>query len=82
MEDSNVIKLPVTEEPAAQRKRPAAPKPTPGSEAKRRLSNVQRLAALSETDGSVRLLEELLFGAEDQLLHRLVEVTHLTSVSS
>ncbi|CAK6984509.1 U3 small nucleolar RNA-associated protein 18 homolog [Scomber scombrus] len=73
MEDSNVIKLPVTEEPAAQRKRPGAPEPTPGSEAKRRLSNVQRLAALRETDGSVRLLEELLFGAEDQLLHRLVE---------
>ncbi|XP_067427022.1 U3 small nucleolar RNA-associated protein 18 homolog [Thunnus thynnus] len=73
MEDSNVIKLPVTEERGAAKKRPRAPKLNPGKEAKRRQRNVQRLAALGEADSSVKLLEELLFGAEDELLHRLVE---------
>ncbi|KAM7387635.1 hypothetical protein PAMA_009988 [Pampus argenteus] len=73
MEDGNVIKLPVTEErgPAKKRARPAKLKP--GKEAEKRQKNVERLAVLGEADSSVKLLEELVFGAEDELLERLVE---------
>ncbi|XP_070703390.1 U3 small nucleolar RNA-associated protein 18 homolog [Pempheris klunzingeri] len=75
MED--VIKLPVTEEtqpgkkPA--RKRTRAPKFDPEEEERKRQKHVKRLAVLGEKDSSVKLLEELVFGAEAELLERLVE---------
>uniref|UniRef100_A0A3B4YDN1 U3 small nucleolar RNA-associated protein 18 homolog n=1 Tax=Seriola lalandi dorsalis TaxID=1841481 RepID=A0A3B4YDN1_SERLL len=74
MADTNVIKLPVTEErgPATKRARP--PQFDPEEEEQNRQKNVKRVAALGEKDGSVKLLEELVFGAEAELLHRLVEV--------
>ncbi|XP_023251534.1 U3 small nucleolar RNA-associated protein 18 homolog isoform X1 [Seriola lalandi dorsalis] len=73
MADTNVIKLPVTEErgPATKRARP--PQFDPEEEEQNRQKNVKRVAALGEKDGSVKLLEELVFGAEAELLHRLVE---------
>uniref|UniRef100_A0A3Q4BD55 U3 small nucleolar RNA-associated protein 18 homolog n=1 Tax=Mola mola TaxID=94237 RepID=A0A3Q4BD55_MOLML len=45
----------------------------PAGEERRRQKNVKRLAVLGEKDSSVKLLEELVFGAEDELLERLVE---------
>ncbi|CAN9505102.1 unnamed protein product [Ophioblennius macclurei] len=82
MEDLSLIKL-----PASKEERPAAKKRSrdrgrgqdqnqdrnPQREEKKRRSNVKRLAALREEDGSVKLLEELLFGAEEELLGRLRE---------
>lgn len=75
MEDVNVIKLPVTEERAPAQKRVRPPKFDPEEEEETRQRHVKRLAALGQTDRSVKLLEELVFGAEDELLDRLVEVT-------
>lgn len=75
MEDGNVIKLPVTEERAPAKKKARPPKFNARQEAQTRQKNVRRLAALGEEDGSVKLLEELVFGAEDELVERLVEVT-------
>lgn len=73
----NVIKLPVAADGAADRaaakKRTRPPQFDPEEEEQARRRNVRRLAALGEADGSVKLLEELLFGAEEQLLGRLVE---------
>ncbi|XP_068458038.1 U3 small nucleolar RNA-associated protein 18 homolog isoform X3 [Clinocottus analis] len=70
MED--VIQLPAEERgPAAKRPRPAAP--NPAQEEQQRRAHVETLAALGRRDGAVKLLEELLFGAEDELLDRLVE---------
>ncbi|XP_051275949.1 U3 small nucleolar RNA-associated protein 18 homolog isoform X2 [Dicentrarchus labrax] len=73
MEEVNVIKLPPTEEKAAGKKRTRAPKFNPEQEAKIRRTNVKRLSVLGEEDTSVKLLEELVFGAEDELVERLVE---------
>ncbi|XP_031694944.1 U3 small nucleolar RNA-associated protein 18 homolog [Anarrhichthys ocellatus] len=73
MEDVNVIKLPVTEERLPAKKRTRPPKFDPREEDQERQTNVKRLAGLGETDESVKLLEELLFGAEDELVDRLVE---------
>ncbi|KAM8844122.1 U3 small nucleolar RNA-associated protein 18 homolog isoform 1-T4 [Spinachia spinachia] len=75
MED--VIKLPGTQDKTPGRtpgrKRTRAAKRDPQAEAETRRSNAERLAALGAEDGSVRLLEELVFGAEEELLERLVE---------
>ncbi len=76
MEDTNVIKLPVTEERGPVKKRTRPPKFDPEEEEQKRQKNVKRLAVLGEEDSSVKLLEELVFGAEDELVERLVEVTH------
>ncbi|KAI3359602.1 hypothetical protein L3Q82_013786 [Scortum barcoo] len=74
MEDVNVIKLPQTEDRAPAKKRSRPPKFDPEGEEQRRQKHVKRLSVLGEEDSSVRLLEELVFGAEDELLHRLVEL--------
>lgn len=74
MADMDVIKLPETEprEPA-KKKRTRPPKVDPEEEEQKRQKNVKRLAVLGEKDSSVKLLEELVFGAEDELVERLVE---------
>lgn len=77
MEDKNVIKLPVTEERERVKKRARPPTFDPEEEAQKRQKHVESLAVLGETDSSVKLLEELVFGAEDELVERLVEVTVL-----
>lgn len=75
MEDVNVIALPETEatKPARKRLRPA--KSDPEEEQRTRRENAESVAALGEQDGSVQLLEELVFGTEEELLGRLVEAT-------
>ncbi|KAK2894280.1 U3 small nucleolar RNA-associated protein 18 homolog [Channa argus] len=73
MDDVNVIKLPVTEEREPAKKRARPPKFDPKVEVQKRQRNVQSLAVLGQTDSSVKLLEELVFGAEDELVERLVE---------
>uniref|UniRef100_A0A3B4YXY7 U3 small nucleolar RNA-associated protein 18 homolog n=1 Tax=Seriola lalandi dorsalis TaxID=1841481 RepID=A0A3B4YXY7_SERLL len=55
------------------RERARPPQFDPEEEEQNRQKNVKRVAALGEKDGSVKLLEELVFGAEAELLHRLVE---------
>lgn len=70
-----VIKLPTTEDkPAAKRSRAAAAEP--GEEEGKRRKNVRLVSVLGEEDGSVKMLEELVFGAEDELLGRLVSSHH------
>ncbi|KAK9534440.1 hypothetical protein VZT92_006888 [Zoarces viviparus] len=81
MEDMNVIKLPVMEERQPAKKRTRPPKFDPKEEDQERQTNVKRLAGLGETDESVKLLEELLFGAEDELVDRLVEEEAQTGAS-
>uniref|UniRef100_A0A667WEA1 U3 small nucleolar RNA-associated protein 18 homolog n=1 Tax=Myripristis murdjan TaxID=586833 RepID=A0A667WEA1_9TELE len=56
---------------AAKQKRAAPVRPDLEQEEAKRQRNVETLAVLGEADGSVRLLEELVFGAEDELLDRL-----------
>ncbi|XP_028268122.1 U3 small nucleolar RNA-associated protein 18 homolog [Parambassis ranga] len=73
MEDKNVIKLPGTRDREATRKRARPVKLNPVEEEETRQKNTKRLAVLGESDESVKLLEELVFGAEDELLERLVE---------
>ncbi|XP_078101555.1 U3 small nucleolar RNA-associated protein 18 homolog isoform X2 [Sander vitreus] len=73
MEDVNVIKLPTTEERKTAKKRTRAPKFNPKEEEEKRRRNVQCVSVLGEEDSSVKLLEELVFGAEEQLLERLGE---------
>ncbi|XP_065820945.1 U3 small nucleolar RNA-associated protein 18 homolog isoform X3 [Labrus bergylta] len=77
MADLNVIKLPAEEvrEPAEKKvkKRARPPKLDPVEEAQKRQKNVASVRVLGEEDGSVKLLEELVFGAEDELVERLVE---------
>ncbi|XP_044037158.1 U3 small nucleolar RNA-associated protein 18 homolog isoform X2 [Siniperca chuatsi] len=73
MEDMNVIKLPATEERGPAKKRTRPPKFDPEEEEQKRQKNVKRLAVLGEKDTSVKLLEDLVFGAEDELVERLVE---------
>ncbi|XP_040917793.1 U3 small nucleolar RNA-associated protein 18 homolog isoform X2 [Toxotes jaculatrix] len=72
MEDVNVIKLPVTEE-RGPKKRARPPTFDPEKEEEKRQKNVRSLAVLGQKDSSVKLLEELVFGAEDELVERLVE---------
>ncbi|XP_026204550.1 U3 small nucleolar RNA-associated protein 18 homolog [Anabas testudineus] len=73
MDGTDVIKLPVTEERGPDKKRTRPAKFDPKEEAGKRRKNVESLAVLGETDSSVKLLEELVFGAEDELVERLVE---------
>uniref|UniRef100_M4AWV2 U3 small nucleolar RNA-associated protein 18 homolog n=1 Tax=Xiphophorus maculatus TaxID=8083 RepID=M4AWV2_XIPMA len=73
MEDENVIKLPVAENKITAKKRSRPPKFDPEEEEQRRQQNLKRLAVLGEEDGSVKRLETLVFGAEEELLERLVE---------
>lgn len=73
MEDANVIKLPVTEEKKTGKKRRRAPRFDPDEEERVRQQNLKRLAVLGEEDVSVKRLEKLVFGAEEELLERLVE---------
>ncbi|XP_056262279.1 U3 small nucleolar RNA-associated protein 18 homolog [Pseudoliparis swirei] len=70
----DLIQLPAAEEERGPaKKRTRTPRPDPGDEEEQRRTHVKRLSALGERDGSVKLLEELVFGAEDELLERLVE---------
>lgn len=73
MADTDVIKLPEERVPAKKRSR-AQPQSDPEEEARSRRRNAQRLAGLGASDSSVKLLEELVFGAEDELLEKLVQV--------
>nr|XP_020478820.1 U3 small nucleolar RNA-associated protein 18 homolog [Monopterus albus] len=73
MEDMNVIKLPATEKQASTKKRARSTTFDPEKEERTRKKHVQSLAVLGEEDGSVKLLEELVFGAEEELVDRLVE---------
>lgn len=73
MEDISFIKLPVTEGTEPAKKSPKRPQSSPQEEGKKRQRNVKRLAVLGQEDSSVKLLEELVFGAEEELLERLVE---------
>lgn len=70
MED--VKKLRATEHKAAAAKRSRAAAVEPGQEEVKRQKNVSLVAVLGEEDSSVKMLEELVFGAEDELLGRLV----------
>ncbi|XP_028310960.1 U3 small nucleolar RNA-associated protein 18 homolog [Gouania willdenowi] len=81
MANSGVIRLPEDEPRAPVRKRARPRGSEPGQEEARRAGNVQQMEALREEDHSVRLLEELLFGAEEQLLGRLQENAEKTSAS-
>lgn len=72
---ADVIKLPATEDRAPAKKRAVSPKFDPEGEERKRQRNVTMLADLGGKDDSVKLLEELVFGAEDELMERLVEVT-------
>lgn len=70
MED--VIKLPATEDKPAAAKRRRAAAQEPGGEERKRQKNASLVSVLGEEDRSVKVLEELVFGAEDELLGRLV----------
>lgn len=72
---AEVIKLPVSEDRKRPKKRSRPESDTfdPEKEEKLRQQNVRRLAVLGEEDVSVKRLETLVFGAEDELLERLVE---------
>lgn len=74
MEDMSFIKLPATEGKQPAKKRAKPPQSSMEEEEERR-RNVKNLAVLGEKNSSVKLLEELVFGAEEELLERLVEVT-------
>lgn len=69
--EGDFIKLTGTKLQEPQRKRPKSVKVKPEKEALRRCKNAQKVAVLGEKDSSVRLLEELVFGSEDQLLDSL-----------
>lgn len=69
MEDTNFIELPLTEEKKTGRKRSRR-----AEEERVRQQNLKRLAVLGEEDVSVKRLEKLVFGAEEELLEKLVEV--------
>ncbi|XP_015830006.3 U3 small nucleolar RNA-associated protein 18 homolog [Nothobranchius furzeri] len=71
MED--VIKLPAAPGDGTQTKKRSRPKVDPEEEEKLRQQNLKKLAVLGEEDGTVKRLESLVFGTEDQLLERLVE---------
>lgn len=74
MED--VIKLPAKEDKPAATKRSRAAAVEPGGEERKRQKNVSLVSVLGEEDSSVKMLEELVFGAEDELLGRLVSSPH------
>uniref|UniRef100_A0A3Q0T0W0 U3 small nucleolar RNA-associated protein 18 homolog n=1 Tax=Amphilophus citrinellus TaxID=61819 RepID=A0A3Q0T0W0_AMPCI len=59
--------------PEPDKKKPKTPQSSPREEGTKRQRNVKRLAVLGQEDSSVKLLEELVFGAEEELLERLVE---------
>lgn len=74
MEDMSFIKLPADEGKQPAKKRAKLPQSSLVEEEERQ-RNVKNLAVLGEKNSSVKLLEELVFGAEEELLERLVEVT-------
>ena len=69
-----VIKLPQTVEKPKIKKRVRVPAYNPKQELIKRQRNVKNLTVLGENDASVKLLEDLVFGAEDELVERLIEV--------
>lgn len=75
MED--VIRLPDTEntvvDRAAAKKRKLAMKFDPQKEAEKRRVNVKKVCVLGEDDSSIKLLEDLVFGAEDELVENIVQ---------
>ncbi|KAG7234936.1 hypothetical protein INR49_003577 [Caranx melampygus] len=75
MADTHVLPVSVTEQrrAAKKKKRARPPEHNPEEEEETRQKNMKRVSVLGEEDGSVKLLEELVFGAEDELLERLVE---------
>ncbi|XP_056438061.1 U3 small nucleolar RNA-associated protein 18 homolog [Gadus chalcogrammus] len=68
-----VIKLPQTVEKPKIKKRVRVPAYNPKQELMKRRRNVKNLTVLGENDASVKLLEDLVFGAEDELVERLIE---------
>ncbi|CAL8272655.1 unnamed protein product [Lota lota] len=68
-----VMKLPVTNEKPTPKKRVRGPTYNAKQEFVKRHRNVKSLTVLGEEDASVKLLEDLVFGAEDELVDRLVE---------
>ncbi|KAK1875592.1 U3 small nucleolar RNA-associated protein 18 like [Dissostichus eleginoides] len=92
MEEVMPEPLPLMPKPGPpKRKQPRPPKrkqpppplaPDPEEEGQRRVRNQNLVAVLGEEDESVRLLEDLLFGGEEQLLDHLLQVDkQQTSVS-
>ncbi|KAJ4918770.1 hypothetical protein JOQ06_003978 [Pogonophryne albipinna] len=87
MEEVMPEPLPLTPEPGPlkrkqprpqKRKQPPPPlAPDPEEEGQRRVRNQNLVAVLGEEDESVRLLEDLLFGGEEQLLDHLLQGTYL-----
>ncbi|KAG7272698.1 hypothetical protein CRUP_029637 [Coryphaenoides rupestris] len=68
-----VIKLPVTDKKPQAKKREHKPKYNAEAELIKRQRHVKDLTVLGEEDASVKLLEDLVFGAEDELEERLIE---------
>ncbi|XP_056144005.1 U3 small nucleolar RNA-associated protein 18 homolog [Lampris incognitus] len=68
-----VIKLPDTNEKPSTKKRTLVLKYDPEKEEIKRRKNVKTLKVLGQKDPSVKQLEDLVFGAEDELVERLVE---------
>uniref|UniRef100_A0A3Q2UMZ4 U3 small nucleolar RNA-associated protein 18 homolog n=1 Tax=Fundulus heteroclitus TaxID=8078 RepID=A0A3Q2UMZ4_FUNHE len=73
MDGADVIKLPGTEDKKSAKKRSKPSGFDPEKEERLRQQNLKRLAVLGQEDGSVKRLESLVFGAEDELLERLME---------
>ncbi|KAJ0000908.1 hypothetical protein NQD34_005928 [Periophthalmus magnuspinnatus] len=71
MEEGGFIKLPASEPREPRRKKPKPAKSNPEKEAEQRSQHAQKVAVLGAEDSSVRLLEELVFGNEEQLLDQL-----------
>ncbi|XP_068606247.1 U3 small nucleolar RNA-associated protein 18 homolog [Brachionichthys hirsutus] len=71
--DTKDIELPAAEGRAPAKKRTRPQRVGPGEEALKRQKNARSLAVLGEEDSSVKLLEELVFGSDGQLVERLVE---------
>uniref|UniRef100_A0A3P9B750 U3 small nucleolar RNA-associated protein 18 homolog n=1 Tax=Maylandia zebra TaxID=106582 RepID=A0A3P9B750_9CICH len=67
------IKLPADEGKQPAKKRAKLPQSSLVEEEEERQRNVKNLAVLGEKNSSVKLLEELVFGAEEELLERLAE---------
>ncbi|MEQ2159684.1 hypothetical protein GOODEAATRI_025551 [Goodea atripinnis] len=74
MDDTTVIKLPVADHKKTAMKRSRPPRLDPEEEEQLRQQNLKRVAVLGEEDDSVKRLETLVFGAEEELLERLVEM--------
>lgn len=73
-----VMKLPAAEDTPAAAKRSRGAAAEPGGEERKRQKNASLVSVLGAEDSSVKMLEELVFGAEDQLLGRLVS-SHRTA---